>query len=282
MRKIDPLFSHVNLQRKISKQTHWDVSVGLDKVLEAEPIKVETYDELVRYNAQILHYNRNITIFYRGQNEERKFENKTQLLPSIFRKFAGQKNLQLKERFSTLNEKSALLRKKVSLRKPSLAGTALLNKFPEIAWSILQHYQVCATPVLDISHSLHVACSFAFDNNAGSSGMIYALGMPWANDAIGYNTYEELFNIRLLSICPPQAQRPFFQEGYLTGHFPFHKMDDPKRIEQFDLARRLIAKFQIPIADSFWGDDFKPVPHAKLYPARDILDEICQEFRVAY
>jgi len=283
MRKIEPLFSHVNLKLKLQKDKHWEIKIPLDQVLDSPPITVGTYDELVRYTAQILHYNRNITIFYRGQAKERQTdEGKSQLLPSIFRKFSGETKLLLKERFKVLEEKSAILRKTVSARKPGLAGTQLLNRYQEVAWSLLQHYQVCATPVLDISHSLHVACSFAFEGNTGDTGIVYMLGMPWGNDAISYNTYEELFNMRLLNICPPQAQRPFFQEGYLTGHYPHFKMDDPKKIEQYDVARRLIAKFEIPITADFWGNDFKRIPASKLYPANDILDKLCDEFRIKY
>lgn len=276
MRKIEPLFSHVNLQYKLAKKPDWGKPVKLDQILGAPPKTVSNYDELVRDIAQILHYNRNLTLFYRGQHTERQFKGKTQLLPSIYRKFPGEKKLMLKERFLVLEEKAECLREKLAVQDKKLAGTSLVYKYPEIAWSILQHYQVCATPLLDLTHSLHVACSFAFDGNKGKTGMIYVLGMPWANDAIGYNTYEELMNIRLLSICPPQAQRPFFQEGYLACHFPSYRMDSPERVDQFDVARRLIAKFEIPVRDSFWGQDFKPIPHAKLYQGDDIVDKICK------
>jgi hypothetical protein len=61
----------------------------------------------------------------------------------------------------------------------------MLNKYPEIAWSLLQHYEICDTPLLDLTHSLHVSCSFAFDSNEGETGIIYVLGMPWQTDAIG-------------------------------------------------------------------------------------------------
>jgi hypothetical protein len=156
----------------------------------------------------------------------------------------------------------------------------MLNKYPEIAWSLLQHYEICDTPLLDLTHSLHVACSFAFDRNEGEFGIVYVLGMPWPTDAISYNTYEELVNIRLLSVCPPQAQRPFFQEGYLAGPFPNYQINDPDRVNQFDFARRLIAKFEIPIRNlNFWGIGFSRIPSEKLYQANDLVKNICEELK---
>jgi len=135
--------------------------------------------------------------------------------------------------------------------------------------------------LLDITQSLHVACSFAFDRNSGGTGIIYVLGMPWQTDAIGYNAFEELINLRLLSVCPPQAQRPFFQEGYLAGPFPNFQLDNPARRNQFDFSRRLIAKFEIPVDnEAFWGEGFSIIPRSKLYPADDNIMEICDSIRL--
>ena len=158
----------------------------------------------------------------------------------------------------------------------------MVNSYPEIAWALLQHYEKCDTPLADLTHSLHVACSFAFDRNTGSTGIVYVLGMPWQNDAIGYNSFEEVVNLRLLNVCPPSAQRPFFQEGYLAGPFPNYKLDDPSRSNQFDFNRRLLAKFEIPISEKFWGEDFKKIPPKKLYQNDDkilkLLEPIEKEF----
>jgi len=280
MKKIQPLFSHINLRRKLAGERGWDIPVKNDLILQDPPIRVKSYDELVCLVAQIQHYNRNLMLYYRGQANDRQEGGKTQLLPSIFRKYPGETRLLLKDRFILLNEKAAALQSALVNRKPKkLSGTALVVKYPEVSWAILQHYQVCRTPLLDLTHSLHVACSFAFDGNTGKTGMIYVMGMPWANDAIGYNTFEELVNVRLLSICPPEAQRPFFQEGYLTCHFPTYKMDSPERIDQFDVARRVVAKFEIPIDKNFWGKEFMMIPHSKLYQGEDIVDKICEDLR---
>jgi hypothetical protein len=279
MRKLQPLFGQINLIQRQQGDPGWYQPHTNDEILQQPPIKVATYNELVTHIAPLQHYNRNITLFFRGQATDRQKDGLTQLLPSIFRIFPGETRLMLKQRFQLLHQKTEALKKLLASQTPQLGGTRLVTEHPELAWALLQHYQVCLTPVLDITHSIHVACSFAFDGNKGKTGMVYVLGMPWANDAIAYNTFEELVNIRLLSICPPEAQRPFFQEGYLTCHFPNYKMDNVKRVEQYDVARRVIAKFEFPIAAGFWGKAFMPIPHAKLYPAADTMDTICLSLR---
>lgn len=281
MRHISPSFSHINLELKKDKPSNddWAKARPLDEVLKSAPKRVETYDDLVKDVAQILHRNRNYVLFYRGQSNDYKTEGKTIILPSIYRKKPDEKRLMLKERFDTLQLKTEGLKKLFRDSIIKYAGTSLLNKYPEIAWSLLQHYEICDTPLLDLTHSLHVACSFAFDRNTGDTGIIYVLGMPWQTDAIGYNTFEELVNLRLLSVCPPQAQRPFFQEGYLAGPFPNYQLDNPDRKNQFDFARRLIAKFEIPINIGFWGVGFSVIPREKLYQDNDEIKRICETLK---
>jgi hypothetical protein len=282
MRAISSTFSHVNLQRKKDKANDekWAKPLLLDVILKSTPKKVDTYDELVKDVAQILYRNRNLTLFYRGQNSDYKNEGKTTIMSSIFRKKDEDKRLMLKERFEILDQKVDGLKSVFKKQTLPLAGTSLLSKYPEIAWSLLQHYEICDTPLLDLTHSLHVACSFAFDRNKGDTGIIYVLGMPWQTDAIGYNTYEELVNIRLLSVCPPQAQRPFFQEGYLAGPFPNYQLDHPDRVNQFDFARRLVAKFEIPMhSKDFWGTGFNRIPREKLYQDNDQVKKMCEQLK---
>ena len=285
MRHIAPSFSHINLQRKEDKVSdkEWAKALPLDEVLKSAPKRVETYDELVMDVAQILHHNRNYVLFYRGQSNDYKIGGKTTLLPSIYRKKPTENRLMLKDRFRTLQQKTEGLKKLFRDSNIKYAGTYMLNKYPEIAWSLLQHYEICATPLLDLTHSLHVACSFACDRNTGITGIIYLIGMPWQTDAIGYNTFEELVNLQLLSVCPPKAQRPFFQEGYLAGPFPNYQLDNPDRVDQFDFARRLIAKFEIPKYDkNFWGPGFSRIPRKKLYQDNDEIKRLCGELKTRF
>ena len=282
MKSLASSFTHINLQPNPKTKTgkDWTKPYVLDEILKSKPKKINRYDDLVKDVAQLLHRNRQLTLFFRGQTKDYLDKDKrSTILAGIFRKKPGENKLPLKERFETLEANVEELRKAFAKSPIKLAGTLLLNKYPEIGWSLLQHYQVCPTPLIDITHSLHVACSFAFEGNTGKTGIVYVLGLPWPTDSISYNTNEELVNIRLLSICPPQAQRPFFQEGYLLGNFPNYKMDDPSRINQFDPARRIVAKFEIPISESFWGKDFKRIPSDKIYPKKDIVEGICKSIR---
>src|SRR6267154_54461 len=106
MKPILPTFSHVNLQNRKEKDDKWARPLPLEAVLKSEPANANTYDDLVKAVAQILHRNRSLTLFYRGQSTDHKSDAKTMLLPSIFRKKYGEDKLKLSERFSTLNKKA--------------------------------------------------------------------------------------------------------------------------------------------------------------------------------
>jgi len=282
MKKLASSFSHINLMPNPKTKTgeDWTKPYPLEEILKSPPKHVNTYSALVKDVAKVLHHNRQLTLFFRGQTKDYKDKDgRTTILPSLFRKKPGEKQLLLKQRFEQLKTNVESLRKAFANSSIKLSGMHLLNKYEEVGWALLQHYQVCPTPVIDITHSLHVACSFAFEGNENKTGIIYVLGLPWPNDAISYHTYEELVNIRLLNICPPEAQRPFFQEGYLLGTFPNYRLDEPSRVIQFDPARRIVAKFEIPIDPGFWGKDFRKIPTEYIYPESDIVKTICESIK---
>ena len=221
MKKLASSFSHINLlpNPKTTTGINWTKPYPLEEILKSPPKKVNTYPDLVKDVARLLHHNRQLTLFFRGQAKDHKDKDgKTTILPSIFRKKTGEKQLLLKQRFDGLKRNVASLRKAFVNSPVKLTGAHLLNKYEEVGWALLQHYQVCPTPVIDITHSLHVACSFAFEDNESKTGVVYVLGLPWPNDAISYHTYEELVNIRLVNICPPEAQRPFFPGSISFGN----------------------------------------------------------------
>lgn len=281
MRRINTSFSHLNLEKKNDKlnNSDWSKHTLLEDILKSNPKRVKSYDDLVRAVAQIMYYNRNLTLFFRGQSKDYKDDGSTIIKPSIYRKKPDEKRIMLKDRFEHLKLKSEKLKNLFKESEVKYAGRDLINKYPEIAWSLLQHYEICDTPLLDITHSLHVACSFAFDRNEGNTGVVYVLGMPWQSDPLGYNSYEELLNIKLLSVSPPQANRPYFQEGYLAGPFPNYQLDNSVRATQFDFARRLIAKFEIPINNAFWGNGFNRIPREKLYQPNDPIKDLCDKLK---
>lgn len=101
--------------------------------------------------------------------------------------------------------------------------------------------------------------------------------MPYITNRISVNSEHDLVNIRLLSICPPLALRPYFQEGYLAGTEDITSSYDSK--SELDFNNRLIAKFEIPNSDTFWGDSFDQIPKDSLYPDNDPIWELTKEIK---
>jgi len=66
-----------------------------------------------------------------------------------------------------------------------------------VCWAILQHYGVCDTPLVDLTHSLRVAASFAHleflkaksKNKRRKYGYVMALAMPYPVGSISYSVY---------------------------------------------------------------------------------------------
>ena len=147
------------------------------------------------------------------------------------------------------------------MESAKIEGIEKIKNFSELQWSILQHYRVCATPLLDITQSLRVAASFAL-NSATDKAYIFVFALPYPQGTITYFTEDELLNVRLLSSCPSDALRPHFQEGFLVGTFPSRvKRKQPS----FDFGRRLVAKIEIP-KKGFWDSNFYAIPKDDLSP----------------
>jgi hypothetical protein len=267
MRKIEgSIFSHLDLTNKVRK-SKVDIAA-------AEPMIIETFDELVRKIAHLSFENRDHLLFYRGQRREHlNRDGNSSLYPSIYRTKNGE-NLSadmVRQRFKILDQASALLVKKFS-------ELGLANSFKElkkrkyIQWSILQHYEVCDTPLLDLTQSIRVACSFALSKGS-EHGIFYVLGLPYFTNRISINSEYDIVNVRLINICPPQAMRPYFQEGYLVGTDDA-SIDYEDRTE-FDFKRRLIAKFKIPNTKGFWGGQNSLENY--LMPVDDEIENICKQ-----
>jgi hypothetical protein len=247
------------------------------EIKSSDALTVSSFQELVKHVAQIAFHNPEFSLFFRGQDGDyRDKGGNTALYPSIFRANSSAYILRKKDlakRFEILRRGEDLL-----LDRFHLYGKHKLSKFKEMSWAILQHYEVCPTPLLDITASLRVACSFALHGDKGV-GNVFILGVPHVNGSISYFTDVEMLNIKLLGICPPNAYRPFFQEGYLVGSFPITE----QRHSSLNFSRRMIAKFRIE-KEGFWDETFPPMPLAALYPdeedeVKDICDEVKQELR---
>jgi hypothetical protein len=145
-----------------------------------------------------------------------------------------------------------------------------------LQYSILQHYEVCKTPLLDVTQSLKAACSFAILDNKDNVGYIYVLGIPYMTGRISVDSEEYITNVRLLSIGCSLSKRPFFQEGYLV-QTEFTTDSDIKKGE-LDFNRRLIAIYKFNNNEKFWGLE-KPIRKEILYPEQDKMKNICEKIK---
>jgi len=235
--------------------------------------EIANYRALVEHVARLSYTNGNQLVFFRGQGKD--YQNKaggSTLYPAIYRS-DNLVHAELEVRFRQLESASRSLVELFGRHK--IEGARDVSRKKYVQWSILQHYEVVPTPLLDITHSLRVACSFAQLASIDPTCYVYVLGFPYPTNRISINSEEDLVNIRLLSICPPDALRPYFQEGYMAGTPDVTSNFETKT--ELDFRNRMIAKFSIPRAKTFWNAGFEGTPRTALYPPTDRVQELCEE-----
>ena len=249
--------------------------VGSSDVWRAPAFEIRSYRDLVQQVARLSYANRNHLLFFRGQGQD--YQSRSQgstLYPAIYREDNVSRE-ELEVRFGELESACRIL---VNLwEEMKIEGVNDVSRKKYVQWSLLQHYEVVATPLLDITHSLRVACSFAQLSGIDGFAYVYALGFPYPTNRISINSEEELVNIRLLSICPPSALRPFFQEGYMAGTPDVAANFESKT--ELDFRNRLIAKFRIPKSGRFWSSGFEGLQKISLYPPHDKILELCKSVK---
>ncbi len=246
---------------------------------------VGSYLELATKIAELQFRNKSHVLMFRGQFRDfRNQQDNTSIKPGLFRPDANGKNPDaeiLINRFATLK----LAEEKLIgfYAKWKFLGQDRIQRSRVLRWSILQHYEVCLTPLLDVTHSIRIAASFASLDNHQDKTFIYVLGIPNLSGGITASSEAGIQTIRLASVCPPQAIRPHIQEGYLLGEYPeFDTFEQNSLYEAYeiDFGLRLVAKFCFhPVA--FWTNDaFPKVPKEALYPNHDDpLFEMAEELR---
>ncbi|MBR0933037.1 FRG domain-containing protein [Bradyrhizobium jicamae] len=231
--------------------------------------RVGSYLELATKIAELQFLNRDHVLLFRGQGaDHRNVKRNSSLKPTLFRGINGNPDrATLVARFAALQRAERFL--VADYAKAKLLGVERLKRHRILRWSILQHYEVCETPLLDVTHSIRIAASFA--SLAGTAtAFLYVLGVPNLSGAITASAEAGLQIVRLSSVCPPSAVRPHIQEGYLLGEYP--DMAGYEQRENYfpyemDFGRRLVAKFSFSPA-SFWkNDDFPQVARSALYPS---------------
>jgi len=166
--------------------------------------------------ARLSYANRNHLAFFRGQGKDyQSKEEGSTLYPAIYR---GDNlvHAELEVRFRQLESASRAVVKLFDNHE--VEGAREVSRKRYVQSSILQHYQVAPTPLLDVTHSLRVACSFAQLASTDPTCYVYVLGFPYPTNRISINSEEDLVNIRLLSICPPDALRPYSQRDTWQEH----------------------------------------------------------------
>ena len=240
-------------------------------IWRAPAFHVNTFRALVEHVARLAYANPDALLFFRGQDKDYQSRaGGTTLYPSIYRgdPLASR---ELHHRFSLLDQAARLLVDKFKTAK--IDGHKELRQKRFIQWSILQHYGVVSTPLIDLTQSLRVACSFAQMEGTDSLCYVYVFGLPYLTNRISINSEHDVVNVRLLSICPPSALRPYFQEGCLAGTADITTDFDSKT--ELDFRNRLIAKFAIARAKSFWESGFDQIPKNALYPHGDSVFDLC-------
>lgn len=279
---------------KIGNQKIWSYyddsgkvrSAANQTVRAASGHSVKSYFDLAMKGAELQFLNRDHVLLFRGQpNDYRTVKGNSLLKATIFRLANGKIPTAkiLTQRFHVLKlAESALVER---YTKERFIGRDRLKRQRILGWAILQHCEVCRTPLLDVTQSLRIAASFASMGDGGQR-YVFVLGVPNVSGAITASAEANLQIVRLSSACPPEAVRPHLQEGYLLGEYPeiadFEQNAHYSHFEM-DFGRRLIAKFRFDPATFWKSPNFPKASDKALYPQdhRDPLLSLTQDLKAA-
>jgi hypothetical protein len=249
-------------------------SRSLSEIRKSEGLPVSNYAELVKNLAELAFENPEFILLMRGQHTDYCSTAGSTLFPWMYRNAVGEGESteiyasELRSRYEKLEEKERLLYDIFNGHYRKRVGRSKL-----LRWAILQHYEVCPTPLLDVTHSARVAASFAFQKAPPGQEYVYfyVLGLPQIHGSVTVVSEQAIQIVRLASVCPPTTLRPYFQEGYLLGTYPpVDTLDEKMRYarSEMDCAHRLIAKFRLK-KEGFWNEEFQPLRNTALYPEED-------------
>lgn len=255
------------------------------RIRKSPATRVHSYMDLAKKVAELQFANRDQVLLFRGQSNDFKNSNgATSLKPNMFRAKKTHKvptASTLTSRYQALSTaEEALIDNFESLAQ--FGGKTRLIRQSILRWSIIQHYEICETPLLDVTHSLRIAASFA---SLGSKDEAYImiLGVPNLSGAITASAEAGLQIVRLSSVCPPSAVRPHIQEGYLLGEYPDVagvKQKEKYKFYEVDFGRRLVAKFVFS-PEEFWRNSemFPPLSKPALYPEDDPISHLAKKIK---
>ena len=263
---------------KIESQKIWSYfndsvkakTAGNSEIRSGSGHRVTSYMELTKKVAEIQYLNRAHLLMFRGQSIDHKtIRGNTMLKASIFRNDGRSvpSEIVLERRFNELKIAEKFLKNYCTGGR--LKFRQRIARDRAIRWAILQHYEVCKTPLLDVTQSLRIAASFASDRNQFEEAFVFALGVPNISGTVTTSSEAGLQIVRLSSACPPTAIRPHIQEGYLLGEYPEIADTGQKRLYglyELDFGRRLVAKFRFCPGDFRRDRDHRLLGTDALYP----------------
>ncbi len=255
-----------SLGLRIPARDYWktgDASVAKVRLSPGHP--VESFRDLVKLTAQIALWNKRYDIFFRGQAKDYLDKNKkTVIYPGICRPEKGiDGKPKASIRTSTIEHRHEELQEFVKFHFKRRSGS-----FNEPDYALVQHYEILPTPLIDITQSLRVAASFALRDS--DTGYLYVFGLPYLYGRVSHFLDLDMVLIKLQNVCPTDAHRPRYQEGFLVGRLPF----EPYKAAGDNLAKRLLCKFRLNNSNNnFWDEHFLPIPDDLLFPPQDEYKE---------
>lgn len=246
----------------------------VQSVREWPGYRVRRFEELVKVSAHLAAGNRGHMLFFRGQARDYVDRNgRTNLYPTLFRKGASPlRRAELAKRWAKLEA----CVKAIVAHRADLALPGKTHRHIEAAIALLQHYGLCETPLLDVTPSLRVAASFALPDDKAKLGYLYALALPYPHGSISHFVDQDMVLVRLFGVCPFEAVRPHYQEGYLVGKFPIANAGDlgVTKERNDNGASRLVAKIVLDDRDGgFFHGGFPRFPASTLLPPKDPFGE---------
>jgi hypothetical protein len=241
--------------------------VSVAQVRESKGYRVKRYRQLAKCIAELGFFNQHFNLLYRGQDKDYVDKNKrSKVYPTFFRPEKNKVTASLiRKRAGDLTNYLKELRK----NQTQFSFHKGLSGYREYYYSLVQHYQIYPSPLIDLTQSLRVAATFALQNR--SEGYVLVFGMPHPHGSISHFVDQEMTLVKLQNVCPPTALRPHYQEGYLVGKLPTVLS---KKEAGDNLARRLIGKYMLDNSDGgFWDKGFEPIPNEALFPPKDPFND---------
>ena len=234
---------------------------------------VTSYRELLKKVAALTYYNSRFRILFRGQASDYRLMPKgdrgmrSSLYPSILRSSSDkgrEKARVLDDRFRTLFAAEHRLKERLSVQE--------IHRNRIVRWAMLQHYEVCPTPLLDVTQSLQPALSFALLGNR-DDGFLFALAFPHLTGPVSVSIESMTQVVDLRQVCPPEALRPHFQRASLVGDYPAVDSREASHggrgLVGNNFACRLLTKFKLTNCRAWANEGFSPTPQDILFPNSD-------------